>query len=175
MAKEEVSSENKISLDEPLNPYFGEDAKSIKMSFENNLKYELAKDKYSATQRDYFKSLASAIRGRLVHKWINTQQNYYDNDCKRLYYLSLEYLMGRGLSNALINLGLMKNTADAIFDAGHELEDLQETEFDAGLGNGGLGRLAACFLDSMATLELPAYGYGIRYDYGIFFQKIRNG
>ena len=106
---------------------------------------------------------------------METQQSYYAKDAKRVYYLSLEFLMGRALGNSLINLDLYDGAADALKELGYNLEEIRETEWDAGLGNGGLGRLAACFLDSMATLELPAYGYGIRYEYGIFFQKIVDG
>ena len=104
----------------------------------------------------------------MVERWIATQQTYYDKDVKRVYYLSLEFLIGRTLGNSLINLDLLDQVNQACHELGYELEELREIEWDAGLGNGGLGRLAACFLDSMATLGLPAYGYGIRYEYGIF-------
>lgn len=119
--------------------------------------------------------VALAIRDRLINKWIETQQAYYKQDVKRVYYLSLEFLIGRTLGNSLINLDLLDSTYQAMHDLGHEMEMLRDIEFDAGLGNGGLGRLAACFMDSLATLEIPAYGYGIRYEYGIFFQRIIDG
>ena len=147
----------------------------IKDCFQDHLKYSLAKDQYSATRYDNLKSISLVVRDALVKKWIETQQTYYKHDAKRVYYLSLEFLIGRSLGNSLINTGLFDNTYKALFELGQELEDLSEREWDAGLGNGGLGRLAACFMDSMATLQLPAYGYGIRYDYGIFFQQIING
>jgi starch phosphorylase len=102
-------------------------------------------------------------------------QTYYDRPSKRVYYLSMEFLIGRTMDNTLINLGIRDQVKQAMTDWGLNLSDLEELEYDAGLGNGGLGRLAACFLDSMATLSIPAYGYGIRYEYGIFFQHIRNG
>jgi glycogen phosphorylase len=153
----------------------GTDEASLQAAFVNHLEYSLAKDEFSITPRDGFVSLALLVRDRLIERWIETQQTYYNKNSKRVYYLSLEFLMGRALTNALINLGLHENTAQALHAMGYELEKLREVEFDAGLGNGGLGRLAACFLDSMATLELPAYGYGIRYEYGIFFQHIQNG
>ena len=151
------------------------DVAALKKSFVHNLEYALAKDEFSATARDRFNSLAMTVRDRLIERWFATQQTYYRQKSKRVYYLSLEFLIGRMLGNALINLGLERNAAAAVADFGQQLESLQELESDAGLGNGGLGRLAACFLDSMATLAIPAYGYGIRYEYGIFFQRIRGG
>ncbi|HET6268404.1 MAG TPA: glycogen/starch/alpha-glucan phosphorylase [Acidobacteriota bacterium] len=149
--------------------------KNLKQSFINHLIFTLAKDEYSATKLDLYKSLAHTIKDQLVQRWIRTQQTYYEVDAKRVYYLSLEFLMGRTLGNSVINLKLDGEVRHSMQELGYTLEDLEEMEWDAGLGNGGLGRLAACFLDSMATKALPAYGYGIRYEYGIFFQKIRDG
>jgi starch phosphorylase len=151
------------------------EARAFKEAFLHNRKFAFAKDEYSATARDNFNSLALAVRDWLVARWIATQQSYYVHDCKRVYYLSLEFLMGRTLGNAMLNLGLEQSVEQAMKGLGYRLEDLQEFEQDPGLGNGGLGRLAACLLDSMATMAIPAYGYGIRYDYGIFFQRIREG
>ncbi|OHD23775.1 MAG: glycogen phosphorylase [Spirochaetes bacterium GWB1_66_5] len=151
------------------------DVESLKESFVHNLEFALAKDEYSATDHDNFKSLALTVRDRLFERWIETQQSYYARKSKRVYYLSLEFLMGRALGNAILNLGLEDRATQAMQELGYELEKLEDWEYDAGLGNGGLGRLAACFLDSMATLALPAYGYGIRYEFGIFFQRIRGG
>ncbi|MBF0318655.1 MAG: glycogen/starch/alpha-glucan phosphorylase [Nitrospirae bacterium] len=151
------------------------EGESINASVVRHLKYTLAKDKYTATRRDKYKALALAVRDRLVVKWIKTQQTYYNEDVKRVYYLSLEFLIGRSLGNVLINLGIYEEVQKELLSIGLDLEQLRELEWDPGLGNGGLGRLAACFLDSLATLGIPAYGYGIRYEYGIFFQKIRNG
>jgi starch phosphorylase len=153
----------------------GTDVESLKVSFVNHLEFSRGKDEYSATERDLFHSLALTVRDRLIERWIETQQAYYDHDVKRVYYLSMEYLMGRALGNSLINLGLLDNMRRAVDDLGYSMDALSEMEWDAGLGNGGLGRLAACFMDSLATLEIPAVGYGIRYDYGIFFQRIING
>jgi starch phosphorylase len=150
-------------------------AAELAEAFLRNRKFALAKDEYSATARDNFNSLALAVRDKLIDRWMKTQQCYYQNDSKRVYYLSLEFLMGRTLGNALLNLGLTESARAAMRRFGCTLEGLENLEEDAGLGNGGLGRLAACFMDSMATLGLPAYGYGIRYDYGIFYQRIRNG
>ncbi|HOO72997.1 MAG TPA: glycogen/starch/alpha-glucan phosphorylase [Spirochaetota bacterium] len=151
------------------------DRDSLMTSFVNHLEYSLAKDEYTATLHDCYSSLALCARDRLIERWIETQQAYYRQKAKRVYYLSLEYLMGRTLGNSLLNLGIEGPTAEAMKELGYDLEELQENEWDAGLGNGGLGRLAACFMDSMATLELPAGGYGLRYEYGIFFQTIRDG
>ncbi len=157
------------------NPHKGMDAMSMVTSLVNHLEYSLAKDEYTATPRDHYTSVALTLRDRLFERWIDTMQEYYRKPVKRVYYLSLEFLMGRTLDNALINLGVRDQVQEALSEWDLNLGDLEELEYDAGLGNGGLGRLAACFLDSMATLALPAYGYGIRYEYGIFFQRIRGG
>jgi glycogen phosphorylase len=141
----------------------------------NQLTYTLSKDMYSATERDKYNATVLSIRAQIVNKWINSQQAYYKVDAKRLYYLSLEFLMGRLLKNYLLNLEHLEVYTEAVDVLATNLEDVFAYEFDAGLGNGGLGRLAACFLDSMATLNYPCYGYGIRYEYGIFTQKIRDG
>jgi starch phosphorylase len=151
------------------------DVDSLKRAFADHLHYSQAKDEHSATALDRYFAVAYAVRDRMMRRWIQTQQAYYKADAKRVYYLSLEFLMGRALENNLINLGLHDPMRAALSDLGLDLADLLEQEPDAGLGNGGLGRLAACFLDSMATLSLPAYGYGIRYEFGIFDQEIRNG
>ena len=165
----------KKKLHESKNVFQGMDTDSIKKSFINHLEYSLAKDEYTATDHDSYASMALLCRDRVIERWIETQQTYYRKDAKRVYYLSLEYLMGRTLGNSLINLGLYEGARNAMMELGYKLEEIRENEWDAGLGNGGLGRLAACFMDSLATLEYPAVGYGIRYDYGIFFQNIRNG
>ncbi|BDV43712.1 alpha-1,4 glucan phosphorylase [Geotalea uraniireducens] len=144
-------------------------------SFLEHLEYTLGKDKYSATRHDLFNALAYAVRDRMVERWLDTQQAYYNDDPKRVYYLSMEFLMGRTLENSLVNLGLLDNFREAMNSLGYDLDDIMNQEQDAGLGNGGLGRLAACFLDSMATMGIPAYGYGIRYEYGIFRQNIVDG
>ena len=150
-------------------------AADLQRSFLRHLQYTLVKDKFSATQADLYLALAYAVRDVLVDRWLDTQQSYYIHDAKRVYYISMEFLMGRTLGNSLINLGIMEEWQSALKQMGIDVEELQEVEWDAGLGNGGLGRLAACFLDSMATMSLPAYGYGIRYEYGMFYQKILNG
>ena len=174
-----ATSENSSMLNDKLsdliNAFLGMDEEALATSFVHHLEHSLAKDQYSATERDCLVSLCLAVRDRLVERWNKTQQTYYNKEARRVYYLSLEFLIGRTLGNSLINLGLYETANRALAELGYKLETLEETEQDAGLGNGGLGRLAACFLDSMATLELPAYGYGIRYEYGIFFQQIKDG
>ncbi len=172
MAKKSTASRK---LTPSNNPRKGIDMESLIHSFVNHLEFSQAKDEYSATPLDLYKSLAFTLRDLLFERWIDTMQTYYKKPSKRVYYLSLEFLMGRALDNAMVNLGVREAVEKAIGEWNLNLEDLMELEYDAGLGNGGLGRLAACFLDSMATLALPAYGYGIRYEYGIFFQRIRNG
>ncbi|XP_074765093.1 glycogen phosphorylase, liver form isoform X1 [Athene noctua] len=152
-----------------------ENVAELKRGFNRHLHFTLVKDRNVATPRDYYFALAHTVRDHLVGRWIRTQQYYYEKDPKRIYYLSLEFYMGRTLQNTMINLGLQNACDEAIYQLGLDMEELEEIEEDAGLGNGGLGRLAACFLDSMATLGLAAYGYGIRYEYGIFNQKIRDG
>uniref|UniRef100_A0A646QJD6 Alpha-1,4 glucan phosphorylase n=1 Tax=Hemiscolopendra marginata TaxID=943146 RepID=A0A646QJD6_9MYRI len=148
---------------------------NVKKTFNRHLHYTLVKDRNVATPRDYYFALAHTVKDHLVGRWIRTQQHYYEKDPKRVYYLSLEYYMGRSLINTMINLNIQNACDEAMYQLGLNIEELEEVEEDAGLGNGGLGRLAACFLDSMATLGLAAYGYGIRYEYGIFAQRIQNG
>ncbi|WP_201456875.1 glycogen/starch/alpha-glucan phosphorylase [Chlamydia sp. 17-3921] len=129
----------------------------------------------SASLRDIFTAVAKTVMEWLAKGWLKTQSNYYKNDVKRVYYISMEFLMGRSLKSNLLNLGILDLVKKALSCLNYDFDHLIEIEADAGLGNGGLGRLAACYLDSMATLAIPAYGYGIRYDYGIFDQKIVNG
>ncbi len=151
------------------------DVDALRRAFADHLQFSLGKDEHSATALDRYQAVADAVRDRMMRHWLQTQQTYYRSDAKRVYYLSLEFLMGKALENNLLNLGLLDNMKAALGSLGLDLTDLLAQEPDAGLGNGGLGRLAACFLDSMATLALPAYGYGIRYEYGIFDQEIRDG
>ncbi|OQY29287.1 MAG: glycogen phosphorylase [Candidatus Cloacimonetes bacterium 4572_55] len=151
------------------------DVESLKESFKDRLLYSVGKDRFSATDLDYYTSLAYAVRDRLIERWMHTQQTYYNQDVKRVYYLSMEFLMGRTLTNSLLNLGIKENAEQTLKELGFDLATLEKMEIDAGLGNGGLGRLAACFLDSLSTLRIPAYGYGIRYEYGIFNQYIVDG
>lgn len=155
--------------------HLGLDEASIRQSLANHLVYSVGKDLYTATQRDLFHTLAYAVRDRLIERWMETMRSYYRHDAKRVYYLSLEFLIGRTLTNSLLNMQIHDETCEALEKLGQNLEVLRELEPDAALGNGGLGRLAACFLDSMATMQLPGYGYGIRYDFGMFNQRIEDG
>ena len=151
------------------------DKDAIRAALTDHLTYSISKYSALATTRDWFEIAAMTARDRMVERWMETMQSYYNEDPKRVYYLSLEFLVGRTFSNAALNLGLHDEFKKALYELGQDIEEVSEIEFDAALGNGGLGRLAACFLDSMATLGLPCYGYGIRYEYGMFHQKIENG
>ena len=153
----------------------GFSADSIKQSLSNCLTYSVGKDTITATDRDRFFAAAYMVRNRLIDRWMETMRSYYINDVKRVYYFSLEFLMGRTLMNSVNNLGFDQQFRQACNELGINLDDVREIEPDAALGNGGLGRLAACFLDSMATLDLAGYGYGIRYEYGMFAQRIEDG
>ena len=150
-------------------------AETLRQDFERHLRRTLAKDRYTATDRDRYFALSLTVRDQLIERWIATQQTHHKRNVKRIYYLSLEFLIGRLLGNNVINLKLEESCRYTMAELGLDWEVLRDREVDAGLGNGGLGRLAACFLDSMATLSLPAIGYGLRYDFGIFNQKIVNG
>ena len=144
-------------------------------SLANRLMYTVGKDHIIAKDRDWYFALANVVRERLMERWMRTMRDYYRRDCKRVYYFSLEFLIGRSLSNSLLNIGFPEECKAALKEVGLDLEALSECEPDAALGNGGLGRLAACFLDSLATLALPGFGYGIRYEYGMFRQCLEDG
>ncbi|MBI5526128.1 MAG: glycogen/starch/alpha-glucan phosphorylase [Deltaproteobacteria bacterium] len=128
-----------------------------------------------ATRNDYYLALAYAVRDRMMHKWIRTARTYFEKESRTAVYLSAEFLMGPQLGKNLVNLGILEQAREAIKELGQDLDVLLDQEEEPGLGNGGLGRLAACYMDSMATLEVPAIGYGIRYEFGIFDQAIRDG
>ncbi|ACJ74578.1 glycogen phosphorylase, muscle form [Thermosipho africanus TCF52B] len=150
--------------------------KDLKENFIDHLNLTLGKDFKNATMWDKFYALSLVVKDRVLERWLKTQKKYYEsNDVKRVYYLSIEFLMGRLLYNNILNLKIDKEIKKAMDEIGLSLDELSEIEPDAGLGNGGLGRLAACFLDSIATLSYPGYGYGIRYEYGIFKQLIKDG
>jgi starch phosphorylase len=156
-------------------PPLGMDARSIGDDFRRYFTYTLGRDRHSRTIHYPYEALVLLLRDRLMERWKNTRYAYDGSGCKRAHYMSLEFLMGRALGNAMLNLGVTGEATRALCDLGLEMEEIAEAEHDAGLGNGGLGRLAACFLDSCATLSLPVVGYGIRYEYGMFRQKIENG
>jgi starch phosphorylase len=147
----------------------------LRRDFDHHLRYTLARDRFTARDRDRYYALARAVRDRLVERWMATQQAYHKQNVKRVYYLSLEFLIGRLLGNNVLNLGIEDMCRQAMEQEGLDWNSLRNYELDAGLGNGGLGRLAACFMDSLSTLGLPAVGYGLRYDFGIFNQRIVDG
>jgi starch phosphorylase len=155
--------------------YLGSDPKAIQRSVSNHLVYTIGKDPFTATDHDWMMAFSHVVRDRLIERWMETQRSYYKHDAKRVYYLSMEFLIGRSMINSLLNMDILDACSKALHRLGIELERLRSLEHDAALGNGGLGRLAACFLDSMASLNIPGYGYGIRFEYGMFRQKIDNG
>ena len=156
-------------------PPLGLDADHITEDFRRYFSHTLGRDRHCRSTHYPYTALVMALRDRIMERWKNTRYAYEENDSRRMHYMSLEFLMGRALGNAMINLGVADETTQGLHKLGLELEEIAEAEHDAGLGNGGLGRLAACFLDSCATLQLPVLGYGIRYEYGMFRQKIENG
>src|SRR3982074_1834069 len=160
----------------PLNAPLDELALAeIKSAILTKLRLAIGKDAGMATRHDWYKAAALALRDRIVHRWLTAEKQSYDAGAKRVYYLSLEFLIGRLFTDALNNMGLLPVSAPALAALGVGLPDLSKGEPDAALGNGGLGRLAACFMESMATLAIPALGYGIPYDFGLFRQIIAQG
>ncbi len=155
--------------------YLGLDVPSIRQGLANHLNYTIAKVPITATSRDWFHAAAHTVRDRLIERWTETVRHYYQTDCKRVYYLSLEFLTGRILVNSMLNLGIYDECDTVLKELDLSIPELFELEPEPALGNGGLGRLAACFLDSLATLRLPGYGYGIRYEYGMFYQRLYHG
>lgn len=160
------------SLDSLFNP---KNCAGIKKTILNHLLSFQGRDPERAGRGDIYKALAYTMRDFLVEKWVTTQKSYYTKNQKRVYYLSMEFLIGRSLGNCLINMDFFQKAKKVVAEMGYDLDDILDKEEDAALGNGGLGRLAACFMDSIATMKIPAYGYGINYEYGLFHQKIING
>ncbi|MEY3761111.1 MAG: hypothetical protein RIR39_2602 [Pseudomonadota bacterium] len=156
-------------------PIQGRKKKDFTDDFKEYYVHLLGRDENCRSPYYAGEAISLAIRDRLMERWKLTHQTYKSHDCRRGYYLSMEFLMGRTLSNAMLNLGVTDTVTQAMYDLGIEIEELISSEQDAGLGNGGLGRLAACFIDSCATLQLPVIGYGLRYEYGMFTQAIVNG
>lgn len=157
-----------------MESYLPRDTKSIQKSIINHIEYTLARTRFDLDKHTLYQGTSLSVRDRLLEAWNDSQMIIKVNDPKRVYYLSLEFLLGRLLQNALINIDLEDKYREALFELGYKIEDLYDKENDPALGNGGLGRLAACYLDSLTTLNMPAWGYGIRYDYGIFKQVIEN-
>ena len=156
-------------------PPLAMDKKAIDEDFLRYYNRTLGRDKQHCTSHYLYEALAYTVRDRLMERWKETRFAYEEKDARRVCYLSLEFLMGRALSNAMLNLGITDAVTRVLYDYGIELEEVESAEHDAGLGNGGLGRLVACFLDSCATLQLPVLGYGLRYEYGMFRQELVNG
>lgn len=158
-----------------MDVYIKNDVLSIQKSIVDHVEYTVARSRYKFDDFEAYQGTAYSVRDRLIESWNDTQQYFKDQDPKRVYYLSMEFLMGRSLLNSIFNLGVRDQYIEALQQLGYELEVLAEQERDAALGNGGLGRLAACFLDSLASLNYPGWGYGIRYQYGMFRQTLRDG
>ncbi len=156
-------------------PRLGMNEKDLISDFKHNYSHRLGRDEHCNCLHYAYEALALTVRDRLSERWKATYNAYKDKGCKRAYYLSMEFLMGRSLTNAMLNLGLTDEVHKTLYELGLDLEELIDSEPDAGLGNGGLGRLAACFIDSCATLQLPVTGYGLRYEYGMFNQLIMDG
>jgi len=156
-------------------PKLGLEKKHFIADFKHYYSHRLGRDEHCRSPHYAYEALSLAISDRLVERWKTTYNTYKDLDCKKAFYLSMEFLIGRSLSNAMLNLGVDDVISQALYEMGLDAEELLDSEVDAGLGNGGLGRLAACFIDSCATLQLPVTGYGLRYEYGMFTQQIVNG
>ena len=163
------------SGDSPQVPLADETIDSLADAIRWHGHYSLGKTWHELSQRELLRAVALTLRDRMIDKMFETEERYRRAEAKQLYYLSMEFLLGRSLGTNLYNLGLLEASQEALLRLGVDLEELQESERDPALGNGGLGRLAACFLDSLATLDMPGYGYGINYDYGLFRQEIENG
>ena len=156
-----------------INEQFKKEA--FKKSVKENVKFLYRKKLEEATQEQIFQAVCYTVKDVIIDNWLETQNAYKEQDPKTVYYMSMEFLMGRALGNNLLNLTAYKEVKDALDELGLDLNVIEDQEPDPALGNGGLGRLAACFLDSLATLGYAAYGCGIRYRYGMFKQKIENG
>eukprot|EP00741_Cyanophora_paradoxa_P011030 tig00020553_g10662.t1 len=170
-----VSGAQAQRLHDLMASYLPSSVRGVQRSIINHIEHTLALTRYNFNNSGCYRAVAYSVRDRLIESWNDTQQYFTEKDVKRVYYLSLEFLMGRSLQNALMNLDLKSTYEEAVRQLGYKLEDLYDEEKDAALGNGGLGRLAACFMDSLATLDYPAWGYGIRYQYGMFEQRIKDG
>ncbi len=170
-----LSPEDKEVRDQVREMFNHHDKQGIKRAILYHLMSMQGRDPNRAVAKDVYTALVYTMRDFLIKKWITTQRSYYTGDKKRVYYLSMEFLIGRSLDNSLINLDCRDLVREILEELGYTLDEIIDQEEDAALGNGGLGRLAACFMDSIATLDVPAYGYGINYEYGMFNQRIIDG
>ena len=159
---------------ELMDTYLPRDKINIQKSIVKHIEYTLATTRFNVDAHYLFQGTALSVRDRLLEQWNDTQLYIKINNPKKIFYLSIEFLLGRLLQNALVCIDLEKCYKEALNEFGVKIEEIYENENDPALGNGGLGRLAACYIDSMATLNFPAWGYGIRYEYGIFRQVIQN-
>src|SRR5512147_694570 len=148
---------------------------TLKREFQEALFGALGRFPAGATRNDLYIALSLVARWRVMHRWVATSETYYKRASRTVCYLSAEFLLGPHLGNTLLNLGLQEEARQAMSELGHDLDEILAQEEEPGLGNGGLGRLAACYMDSLATLGVPAMGYGIRYEFGIFDQDIKDG
>jgi glycogen phosphorylase len=148
---------------------------NLREGIESFLRFAKGRVWSEASHRERLWALAAAVRRPALDAMRESERRYREQDAKRLYYLSMEFLMGRSLGNNLTNLGIYDEAKSVLLELGEDLEELEAIEPDAALGNGGLGRLAACFLDSLATLDYPGFGYGINYEFGLFRQNFING
>ncbi|CAJ0851033.1 18174_t:CDS:10 [Entrophospora sp. SA101] len=164
-----------LSLWEKYSVQESNDKESFQKAFVNHVATTLARSIYNVDNFSAYQATAHTVRDTLIKRWNYTQQRHTEVDPKRVYYLSLEFLLGRSLDNALLNLRVKDVCGEGIKELGFSMEDVLDQEVDAALGNGGLGRLAACYMDSLATLNIPAWGYGLRYTYGIFQQRLKDG
>ena len=167
-----IQGERTIGASNESNHHVGVNSETLKRAFLDNLFYRQGKFPALATKHDYYKALAYTVRDRMLQRWLSSARTYTLAGSRTVCYLSAEFLMGPLLGNNLINLGLFDAFKQAIEELGLDFEELLEEEEEPGLGNGGLGRLAACYLDSLATLDIPTLGYGIRYEFGVFDQDI---
>jgi starch phosphorylase len=164
-----------MSLQQASDVRTGLTVESLKRDVKDNLYFMRGQNERSASQYDHYMTLAYAVRDRLVHRWRQTLKAHHEAEAKTVYYLSAEYLLGRQLLQGLLSCELIDEARKALDELGLDLDTLVEQEIEPGLGNGGLGRLGACFLDSLATLDIPSMGYGIRYEFGIFKQSFQDG
>src|SRR5690242_13531571 len=162
-------------IQEAVNIRSGNSVGELEQSILDHLCFSQGKSKELATVHDWYMAVAFTVRDRMMHKWVNSLQRLNDKDLKIVGYLSAEFLMGPHLGNALLNLGITEQLKEATESLGLDMDTLIHEEEEPGLGNGGLGRLAACYLDSLTTIKVPAIGFGIRYEFGIFDQEIRDG
>src|SRR5580700_1854560 len=173
--EDERAEDDRVAADRVAADRVDLSMEAFKHAFLDNLFYVQGKIPALATKQDYYMALAYTVRDRMLHRWISTASEYTTHGSRTVAYLSAEFLMGPHLGNNLLNLGILEPVQECMKELGLDFDELLQQEEEPGLGSGGLGRLAACFIDSLATLEVPALGYGIRYEFGIFDQEIIDG